>query len=363
MTTPAGGNKQSRRGGWRLLGAFWASVVALLGISGGTLQYLGPPGPAPKVAEAPKHEAPKEPVHVPMAELRSPGAIRDPDPALLESTTLDPPSGQTKAMLPRRAADGRAPIRGPMDAYAAAFDPNPHRPRVAILLAGIGLNEAESVAAIHDLPREISLAVSPYGASKGPAFLKLLSAARASGHEYLLELPLEPVGFPLNDPGPFTLLTSLPDTDNLLRLRWVLSRAEGYAGATGVSSTMRGERLAGMESQMDNVLAELADRGLFYIDPGIGQGPVAKAWGRHTNIVIEELLDREAVDARLMMLEQTARDTGAALGLVLSPTPVAVARLAAWSNGLTDRGLALTPVSALAREPAEGGVKMTERAH
>jgi polysaccharide deacetylase 2 family uncharacterized protein YibQ len=56
-----------------------------------------------------------------------------------------------------------------------------------------------------------------------------------------------------------------------------------------------------------------------------------------------------------------AKDTGSALGMVMRPTPVAVARIAAWSNGLADRGLALAPVSALAMPPADGPVKLTER--
>jgi hypothetical protein len=46
----------------------------------------------------------------------------------------------------------------------------------------------------------------------------------------------------------------------------------------------------------------------------------------------------------------------------MRPTPVAVARIAAWTNGLADRGLALSPVSALAVPPSDIPVKLTERA-
>jgi uncharacterized protein len=68
------------------------------------------------------------------------------------------------------------------------------------------------------------------------------------------------------------------------------------------------------------------------------------------------------IDAKLSELEELAKDTGSALGLVMRPTPVAVARIAAWTNGLADRGLALSPVSALAVPPSDIPVKLTERA-
>jgi polysaccharide deacetylase 2 family uncharacterized protein YibQ len=284
----------------------------------------------------------------------TPGPVADPDPGLLE-----PAGDGSTQTLPKISADGRVAMR----VYAAGFDHSSRRPRVGILLAGIGLNEPESEAAIRSLPGAVSLAVSPYAANVS----KLLSTARTLGHEYLLALPLEPVGFPLNDPGPGTLLTSLSPAANALNLHWALSRLEGYVGATGVIGTMRGERLAAMTDQMDAVLGELRDRGLLYVDPREDGGGVANTWGRHVDLVIDDPADRDVadrgmIDARLLELEQRAKDAGSALGLVMRPTPVAVARIAAWSNGLADRGLALAPVSALVLPPAAGGgVKLSER--
>jgi polysaccharide deacetylase 2 family uncharacterized protein YibQ len=68
------------------------------------------------------------------------------------------------------------------------------------------------------------------------------------------------------------------------------------------------------------------------------------------------------IDAKLAALEQQARDAGSALGLVMRATPVAVARIAIWSNGLAEHGITLAPVSALAMPPAETPpVKVSER--
>jgi polysaccharide deacetylase 2 family uncharacterized protein YibQ len=78
-----------------------------------------------------------------------------------------------------------------------------------------------------------------------------------------------------------------------------------------------------------------------------------------------DVADRDMINAKLTELEQLARDAGSAMGLVMRPTPVAVARMAAWSNGLSARGLALAPVSALVLPPSGAPVgapvKLTER--
>ncbi len=351
--------------GWRWLGVFWLCVVSLLGTGAGVVQWLGPPAKSPpKLAHgaAPPartghsgHETPVVGVAahtVPLTKVTAgratPGPLPDPDPSLQE-----PAGDGLTGQLPRIAADGRTA----MQIYAAGFDHSSRRPRVGVLLAGIGMNEAESDTAIRTLPGAISLAVSPYSRAPG----RLLSTARAHGHEYLIALPLEPVGFPLNDPGPETLLTSAAAATNTRNLRWALSRIEGYAGATGIVGTMRGERLAAMVDQMDAVLSELSERGLMYIDPRAERGPVAKTWGRHVDLIVDEVPGREAIDAKLAELEQSAKDHGSALGLIMLPTPVAVARLAAWATGLTDRGLALAPASALASAPADTPVKLSGR--
>jgi polysaccharide deacetylase 2 family uncharacterized protein YibQ len=363
------------RAGWRHLSWFWLAVLSLLGAGSGVLQYLGPPGPEgqhalPRELHTPpgnqtgsatiRNEtvvAGVRPVAPVVAGRDTPGPIADPDPALLQ-----PLAEGSKENLPRIAADGRPS----MQVYAAGFDHSSRRPRIGLLLGGIGLNEAESDAAIRALPGAVSLAVSPYAWN----MTRLLETARASGHEYLIQVPLEPTGFPLNDPGPDTLLTSLPPSANAQYLHWALSRIDGYVGATGVIGTMRGERLAAMTDQMDAVLSEFAGRGLLYVDPRPGNGTalegVPRTWGRHVELVIDDpadqgVADRAMIDAKLAELEQRAKDNGSALGLVMQPTPAAVARIAAWSNGLADRGLALAPVSALVQPPAESPVKLSER--
>jgi uncharacterized protein len=351
--------RASRAGaGWRKLGFFWLTVLLLLAAGGGVVQYLGPPravsasvaqqmtppGPKPAQEVAPAVAVASVAAVVPGRDTSGP--IFDPDQALLE------PAGTGSAEhLPRIAPDGRTARKF----YAAGFDRTSHLPRVALVMGGIGLSQDESDAAIKTLPGAVSLAFSPYA----PQPARLLAATRAAGHEYLVAIPLEPAGFPLNDPGPATLLTSASESVNAANLHWALSRIDGYAGVIGAIGTMRGERLAAMTDQMDAVLSDLAARGLFYVDPREGGGPVAKAWGRHVDLVIDETPDRTSIDAKLAELEQMGKDHGSALGFVMQPMPVAVTRVAAWANGLTGRGMMLVPASAQTLAPPD--VKVTER--
>jgi uncharacterized protein len=357
--------------GWRGLARFWGAVVVLLAVVGGTLQVLGPSPIGP--ASIGPVEAPAKPVAGPAAgpiartdplpapppagtasteakpsghKLRpgrdTPGPITSPDPSMLE-----PVAGAAGQLLPRISIDGRAP----MSAYAAGFDSSSLRPRVGLLIAGIGMSEAESLAAIKTLPGGVTLAISPYAGD----ISHLLEVARLNEHEYLLSVPMEPQGYPVNDPDDRSaLMTSLPSAENLNRLRGILARLTGYVGVTDVLGPMRGERFAGMADQMDGVLEEVADRGLLFLDGRAGQKVLPRAWNRSADMVVDDdPLDVTVLDQRLDALTHMALDKGSAVGIVSVPRPVTVARVAAWTNTLAAKGLALAPVSALVLPPAK----------
>jgi polysaccharide deacetylase 2 family uncharacterized protein YibQ len=213
------------------------------------------------------------------------------------------------------------------------------------------MNEADSMAAIHTLPSAASLAISPYTGNLD----RILAAARLAGHEYLLSIPMEPQGFPMNDPDDHrALMAALPPQENVRRLRWVLSRIAGYVGITSALGPMRGERLMGEPEQRDFVLGETARRGLLFVDARPAQPNLAQAWNRSVDVAIDDdPVDDASLDARLDQLARQARDKGSALGLVAVPRPKTLERIAAWSDTLLGNGLILAPVSALVQPPAK----------
>jgi polysaccharide deacetylase 2 family uncharacterized protein YibQ len=347
--------------GWRGLGRFWLAVLAVLGVGAGVLQTLGPTStaPPPRPAIGPTARSDPHPAtpevhaqaavpHAPAGPERPgrpiPGPVADPDPGLLE-----PYPGEPDRKLPRISVDGRPP----MAVYAASFDPTSVRPRVGILIAGIGMSGADSLAAIKELPGPVTFAISPYATNID----RLLALARMTEHEYLLSLPMEPQGYPVNDPDDrHALMTSLSPEENLDRLRWAMSRIGGYAGITSLLGPMRGERLLGVSDQRDSMLEEVARRGLLFVDGRTGQARLPKAWNRSADMVIDDdPADEASLDQRLEALSRMAKDKGSALGIVSVPRPVTLDRIAAWTNSLTAKGLALAPVSALVLPPATQG--------
>jgi polysaccharide deacetylase 2 family uncharacterized protein YibQ len=369
----------------RALIFFWAVVLAAVVGGLGALHWLGPPpaptetaAPAPPAAEPtrPETSAPAPPAAPPVAQpvaaaltpvppaaeaapqagaptapeppplaaeaARAPAAdpvIAPPDPTLLEASRHGP--------VPRQGADGRSSIR----AYARAFDRGDPRPRVAIIINNIGLFAQHSEEAIRRLPGAVTLAFSPYA----PRQDALLERARARGMEVLIALPLEPQGFGQQaDPGQQALLTGLTLTENLDRLDWALSRIQGQVGAIGGLGGMRGERFATNAELLGAVQAQLTRRGLLYVDPRPGAPQPARAFGRSVDVLLDEpSAVRSEVERRLAGLEALARSTGSALGLANDPVPSVVAAIAAWSQGLDQRGVVLAPVSVLIRRPAE----------
>ena len=328
--------------GWHWLGVFW--VVVLLGMGGGatTLVVMGPP-PAllvvPTSASEPMAAIEAAPAPAPLPRGVPENLARHLDPALVELTTMGP--------MPRIGADGRMPMR----AYARLFDRQDTRPRVALILGGIGLRASLSEEAIRGLPPQIGLAFTPYAPDPAP----LIEFARDRGFETLVALPLEPTGYPMNDPGHRALLTGLPAGENARRLDWLMALYPGHVGAVGALTSMRGERFAALSEPFAQMQLALAARGLLYFDPRPGSPNPQRAWGLTVDIVVDEPHTRGEIDQRLGMLERLAVQRGSALGYLGEATPVSLQRLSAWAAGLESRGIALAPVTAVIRRPEVAG--------
>ena len=169
-----------------------------------------------------------------------------PDPALVQRSAVGP--------LPKVATDGRKPWR----VYARPFDLADKRPRIAIVITGLGLRRSAIEAAINALPGAVTLAFAPY-ADRLDGWIR---KARASGHEILLDLPMEPINFPADDPGPQALLTSLPPSENQQRLLCSLGRVTGYVGITD----FMGSRFTMSSRHLRPILTALNQRGLMFLD-------------------------------------------------------------------------------------------------
>lgn len=253
--------------------------------------------------------------------------------APLQGLTQPGPNGP----LPVIAPDGRVPAQ----AYARPFRPD-GRPRVALIVGGLGLNAVTTRAAIERLPAEITLSFVPYA----EGLQGWIDLARANGHEVMIEIPMEPTGYPENDPGPYTLLTSGAPEDIQSRMSWLLGRATGYFGVTNYL----GDRFAQSDAGMNAFLGTLRQRGISFVDDGsMGRRP--GAWARASaDRIVDEVQTPAAVVAQLNALEAAAKTRGSALGSGFS-YPVTVEAASRWADGLSARGVQLAPASAMTQRP------------
>ncbi|MAF48075.1 MAG: divergent polysaccharide deacetylase family protein [Rhodospirillales bacterium] len=261
--------------------------------------------------------------------------LRGINSALVESTA--------SGLLPRMSPGGGAAWQE----YARPFPKDNKRARVAVIIRGIGLGRASTLAAINQLPAAFTLAFSPYTNN----LENWMGMARSAGHETLIDLPMEPNDFPVSDPGPLAMLTDLEDAQNIGRLKRLLGLAPGYVGVIQVM----GSKFAASEASLTPVLSEVQKRGLLYVDGGeIRNGLAVKVvrsmalpWTSVT-LSIDGIASGAAINARLADLENRARKDKSAVGLA-QPYPVTVRSLVEWVKSLEFKELVLAPVSAVVR--------------
>jgi polysaccharide deacetylase 2 family uncharacterized protein YibQ len=250
--------------------------------------------------------------------------------------------------LPKVAADGTRPL----ETYArpsryASIAANSAPARVAVLISGMGVSDSATGDAIKGLPAPISVAYGAYGRN----LQDWVTKARAAGHEVLLQVPLEPMNYPENDPGPHTLLTTLPPAENMKRLQWLMSRFTGYVGVTN----HMGAKFEAAQDAFLPVLEELKARGLLYLDDGSAQqstaGQIAGVLGLDysvANVQIDGVQSPGDIAKALAKLEALAKERGCAIG-VASTNPATIKQLGEWAGKLEGKGIVLVPVSAAVR--------------
>jgi uncharacterized protein len=246
-------------------------------------------------------------------------------------------------VLPRVADNGKKPSA----VYARPVSMNvthSDSPKIAIILGGMGLSEGLTKRATSELPPDVTLAFAPYGQD----LQRQVDRARKDGHEVLLQIPMEPVGYPASNPGPKTLLADAGKAENIEALHWHMSR---FAGYTGLINYMGGRLLAN-PAALKPLMAETKSRGLLFIEDGTmpltAAAGVAKQEGlqtRRAHLVIDADPTPEAIEAALALLEAEAQTNGIAIGTG-SGLGVTIETVKTWVKAAAERGIILIPASA-----------------
>jgi hypothetical protein len=237
--------------------------------------------------------------------------------------------------LPVVSPDGRTSAQ----AYARPSTSD-GKPRVALIIGGLGLNPTATHQAIAGLPPAVTLSFVPYA----DGLQGWIDQARAAGHEVLIEAPMEPKDYPQNDPGPYTLMAAGQPQETLRRLDWVLSRATGYFGVTNYL----GSKFVASPAAMALFEGELRQRGLAFVDDGLAAHVGGGILRASADRIVDDQLDGAAIDAQLTALESQALRGGQAMGSGFA-YPITLEEAAKWTQGLASHGIELVPASALAQ--------------
>ena len=263
-----------------------------------------------------------------------------PDPELIER-------GAT-GVIPRKSPDG---LRA-MDVYSRQPDTegNFGVARVVIVIGGLGISQTSTQQAIRELPGSVTLAFAPYGNS----LTRWMQEARKGGHELLLQVPMEPIDFPQNNPGPHTLKAAADLEENLANLHWSMSRFTNYVGVTNYL----GNKMLQQPASLSPIFAELSQRGLLFFEDGsvknsVGEGVAVKELLPYAraDILIDNIRSRSAIFEKLNKLSEQAKRTGLAIG-VGNAFPDTIALVAEYVRQAKQNGIEITPLASVVKDPA-----------
>lgn len=243
--------------------------------------------------------------------------------------------------LPMVATDGRQPWLE----YSRGFKRADRKPRIALIVTNLGLSATYTKAALKLLPEDITLSFSHVA----PRLKSWIREARQKGHEVLMDIPMEPLGFPKNDPGRATLLTSSNEVENLNRLEHVMKKAGGYVGLLGTLGT---KFMLHSETFLP-ILKTIKQRGLIYVDSrstSRSLGPelassiqLPKAFN---NIFIDKEPSNQKIQSKLDELEKIALKKRFAVGIA-QPFPLTIEILSQWAEKLKAKQISLAPITAV----------------
>lgn len=250
---------------------------------------------------------------------------------------------------------GKLPVKGPdglrpLDQYARPWS-GARGTRIAIVIGGMGLSQTGTQRAIEDLPGEVTLAF----AASGNSLQRWMQEARRKGHELLMQIPMEPVDYPANDPGPLTLVTADGAKANLSRLHEAMGKITNY---TGIVNYLGASYLSD-PTAIEPILRDTAKRGLLFLDDGTSARTVTEKVAKPLeapyafgDVTIDGQLDRQAILRKLDDLERIAQRKGTAIGMG-SAFDETIDAVAEWVKEAQGRGIEVVGVASLVSEKSE----------
>lgn len=137
-------------------------------------------------------------------------------------------------------------------------------------------------------------------------------------YEFIVHMPMEPIGYPEDDPGKLALMTDMTQSEIKSRMEMIFDR---YPKAVGLNNHM-GSAFTQDREGMISLMEVLAERGLFYFDSLTTSSSVAESVAEplgvpvvRNQIFLDRERDRSSIEKKFNRLIEIARENGHAVGI------------------------------------------------
>lgn len=225
--------------------------------------------------------------------------------------------------------------------HITPFENTDNKPTISIILHSLGLKQDLVDKAVAETSKYITLAFNPHS----PNLKDMCKKARDKNHEVLVVLPLEPNGYPKEDPGPKTLLTRQTDEENLARFNWIASQGDSFVGLLNTV----GGRFLTVEKAVSLLIKGLNEKKIPYID-GTPTEASKAASSKITvpysfvDSEISEDASQEEINTAFKNALSLAKSKGH-VTMMMTPGPFVLKKLIELDEQLKGEGIVLAPIS------------------
>jgi len=266
------------------------------------------------------------------------------DDPIVTSVEQTPPS-ETPPAKPVIAPDTASTNPGDTTATVSTSH---DRPQVAIVIDDLGW-DPRTAKYYDELELSLTMALLPQR-PRSQSFYERWK----DQFEFIIHMPMEPEGFPHDDPGEGALMTSMGREEIRDHLQSVF---ETYPRAVGMNNHM-GSAFTADRERMSHVMEFLSEKDLYYFDSGTSANSKALEMANRWNVPViknqvflDNKRDRESIRQQLEKLVERARDRGSSVGIGHIQSVKTAEVLAGQLPRLQEKGIEFVPLSEIVGLP------------